>query len=115
MALDLTLLPFSGESSADTALPLERRSALFQIIRLELPAEEALHNFESYLGTRPDGSQGHGLTLETSWGYRVKYVTAGALAALSGHPEVMEHWLNRAAWAYVRELPPETKVALFWR
>jgi hypothetical protein len=41
-------------------------------------------------------------------------VEARELAALADHPDVQGHALNRAAWAYLQALPPETTIGLCW-
>ena len=41
-------------------------------------------------------------------------VQARDVAGLADHPDVQGHPLNRAAWAYLSALPPDTTIGLCW-
>lgn len=41
-------------------------------------------------------------------------VPAGALTAVARHPDVIHNQRNRAAWAYLAEMPSDQMFALYW-
>lgn len=122
MGVDLSLLPFDCDhgtsfSFSHTLLELERRRELWDpIYSMETESgEPAPENFTSYRGDPgADGEHGYGKTTKTPYGDRIRFVSAFLLCKLKDHEAVRDNWKNRAIWAYLAELPPETKVALYW-
>lgn len=118
MGVDLALLPFDFESDrfsfSHTVLNTERRKDLWEeIARLESKAVP--DGFNSYVSRNDDYEESHyGETLETPYGDRLTYVLASDLLAFWDHPGVKDEEKNRAVWAYLNCLNPQTKVALFW-
>ncbi len=116
MGIDLTLLPFSYETSSHSVLQLMHRRELWCPIE-DIELEHGIHvpdGFMSYLGRNEDGETTFGETLTTPYGERMKYLTAGQLLPLRNHPAAQDNDVNRAVWAYLAELDPTTKVALYW-
>lgn len=118
MGLDLKLLPFDFEnkfiSYSHTILDCERRSNLFEIIK-RLPYSLCPECFISYLGHNDDVQvECYGKTIEDKYGNALTYVFAENLVAFEDHQDVSDNHQNRAIWAYLRNLPSKTKVALFW-
>lgn len=56
----------------------------------------------------------YGQVDEDNYGDTLRWVPAGALAALATHPQVICAPRNKAAFAYVAALPAEWPVTLFW-
>lgn len=116
MGLDLRVLPFDGDFPqlcfSHTVLGVDRCAALFEQIDA-LPSWPVPEGFASFTG-QADGIEDtcYGDTTETPFGQRTCYVFAGQLAAIPV-PE-RAGYKTRATWAYLRELPPETKVAVYW-
>lgn len=121
MGVDLTLLPFDCDyddlSYSHVVLNLERRGDLWTPIqRLEDANQRRVpERFMSYLSRDEEYEEPHyGRTTETPYGDPLLYVTSAELLTLSEHEGVTDNAKNRATWAYLRELPKETKVALYW-
>ena len=118
MGLDLTLLPFDGEISADfayshTMLPMSGDESVFRAIGKmgTQPVPMTFHSFTSRDG-ECEGAH-YGQTWETPYGDPLTCVTARALLkVLAGLRVEGEHTL--AAIAYLKERDPSTKVALYW-
>lgn len=122
MGLDLKLMPFGGEcpgavNFAHTILCCERRRDLFELI-LELDGREGQNvptGFNTFLSFDEALEKScYGETLETPYGERLHWVEARFLAVLASHADVLDNHLNRAVWAYLKELPPAWPVALYW-
>lgn len=113
MGLDLALLPFSYDLCSFTVLQCERRRELWRVVT-GLPAWPVDPGFSSYCGQIPGGGYAYGETQETPYGRRLTYTTVKHLLTLRDHEGVMDNPNNRAVWAYLNELPPSTKVALYW-
>lgn len=120
MGIDLKLLPFDAESMAvsfsHSVINVTRSRQLFEEIS-KIPAHPVPDNFSSFLGKPCDGDCGerhYGKTVEDPYGGRVSWLYAIELIQFDDHPHVKEDWRNRAVWAYLKALPAETKVALYW-
>ena len=126
MGVDLKLLPiFSRMRSAiwfsHSVIELSRQSELFEKI-LEVEKKVGIlvpPHFDSYLSREIDLETGfdethYGITTWTPYGDPVKYVTVKDLLKFRYCNEVFDNFLNRAVWAYLNELPKDTKIALFW-
>ena len=123
MGADLTLLPFYSPRMNDDScfshdvVDLERRKNLWTQIQ-EIEGEAGFNvpdDFFSFLG-RDDICKGthYGKTTKTPSGSHLKYVFAKDLKKLATHEGVLDNYKNRAAWAYLEQVPDELKVALFW-
>ncbi len=117
MSDSLTLLPFDGESGGSsyshTVLRCWDNSTFFDEIR-KLPAVRVPEEFNSYVCYDNDNEPMHyGNTQETPLGNPLTFVLAEQLAQFSAQA-VDSGYQNKAIWAYLAELPPRTKVALYW-
>lgn len=56
----------------------------------------------------------YGKTIKDPYGSDVKYITVRDLLPFRDCDGVMDNHQNRAVWAYLNELPKDTKIALFW-
>jgi hypothetical protein len=122
MGLDLSLLPVEAEFGDGTGfshsvLALERRTGLFDAI-LDIEEREGAPvpgRFETFVCRDDRFEETHyGDTRETPYGEPLLWVRAASLAELRSHPEATDFPRNRAVFAYVDALPPDTKVALYW-
>lgn len=117
----LRLLPFEADLPPKHCFTYTVLN-LGQDIRLWGPIDEieartgadVPENFNSLMGGLNDEVTHWGPTVEVDEGVRLQYVRAQDLVPLSDHVAVKSVTPTRAAWAYLRELPPETKVALYW-
>jgi hypothetical protein len=117
MGLDLTLLPIDIDCknffASHVVLSCERRGDLFEKIK-KLPSKKAPKLY-SFLAKGKDGEHCYGvMSGEDPYGDPLWCVEALHLKRLWDHVEVEDNWRNRAAWAYLRQLPSNMKVVLFW-
>src|SRR5262245_52718523 len=115
MSLGLTLLPYYSPSAdfSHTVLPrIADIDDLFEKIRGvgQLPVSR---DFEAYIATitdhEGDDVTGYGPLRDDPYGDRLKYTTAEQLLTL----QIGDDAYTQAAWAYLRCLPPDTKVAMY--
>lgn len=111
MGVDLSLYPVkysleTGEELSFSILSLERRRELWPLIEeIEShPVKEATGHFgDNYRTITKD-----------PYGTPLRYVRAKDLLALQDNEAVQDNNLNRAAWAYLSAIAPETKIILYW-
>ena len=114
---NLTLMPVVmldeeiGHCYSQTTLPLGGQTSLLAKIK-DIEVTQVPCLFNSYFGEGDGGSKHYGNTSKNGCGRPLECVTAGQLCALYGEDD--ENYYNRPAWAYLRELKPETLVALYW-
>ena len=116
MGIDLRLLPFDCDQGAlvysHTILDLGRNCELQREIR-KLPALPVPDNFRSFVGREPEyNGICYGVTNKTPYGDPLQFVLAGNLCAVD-LPKEAGH-IEQAIWAYLKCLPHQTKVALYW-
>lgn len=121
MGVDLHLLVFTfpcytDDAEARTVLRLERARKLFKDISEFSEAKGVVvpGTFCSYFKNMNSAEPKWGKTLVDIYGRPIKTLTAGELMGFAGHPDVTDSFHNRAAWAYLSQLPPEVRVALWW-
>lgn len=117
MGVDLRLLPFDADFFSHTILDCERRQELWPAIQKveERNGRDAPENFQSFTGRSPRYDDTcYGLTIRTPYGENLKYILAADLLPLATHTAVRDNEKNRAIWAYLSQLNPATKVALYW-
>ncbi len=121
MGLDLTLIPVDHESDGwgfgHTLLDLERRRDLFEEIQATEHYEGgAVPKYFATHISRDDKYEGphYGDTQETPYGKPLLRVSARSLLFHKHHEGVRDNARNRAVWAYLSELSPGTKIALYW-
>lgn len=115
MSVSLTLLPILGKDMwvAHTSFRLEDRSELWPIVS-ELPTAHAPNGLTCHFARRPSGDHCYGHILSDPYGGPLQWVSAGALVSLADHPAVKDVWKNRAAWAYLEQMPADWPVVLYW-
>ncbi len=120
MGLDLRLLPFDCDQGdfaySHTMLDCDRGRELFAAIMGGAPGRAAVPDgFTSFSG-RHGGCQeaGYGRTTTTPYGEPVEWVEVEDLLPFADHAEVKDSNRNRGIWAYLKELPKRTKIALYW-
>lgn len=121
MGLGLSLLPIfvpgSSKEVSNDIISLERDDDLFEFIK-ELANKDGVDvprgGISSYLGEQK-GFEGtcYGTTEFNKEGKRLKSLVAGELTVLFSE-YVTESWQNKAVFAYVKELPPNWPIYLFW-
>lgn len=123
MGVDLKLLVCDCEDKVSfTQLECNRDYQLYEEIRKEKPFERPEVILYSYNSTIPDGSMKDGRcfgeTIETLYGERITYLRARQLA------EAFQRWFNNkdnchsqfnsAIFLFLKNIDPNTFVALFW-
>ena len=122
MGVDLTLLEVTSYACAHTILSMDRARELWsQFEAVEMTAGVPVPaTFTSYM-SRPEGGEcrvchtdsRYGVMKEDAYGSQIRMVYASDL--LEGlKPD--EDWTtrNRAIWAYLAALKPDTRIALYW-
>lgn len=111
MGVDLTLIPVRFPPSAGpvfprTKLDLDQDYELFdRVMELDaLPVPRGMYWHDDDVGLRVRRTDPYGGPL--------KYTSAGELLKVP-LPADATAW-NRAAWAFLAALPPETEVVLWW-
>ena len=117
MGFSLTFLPFDGDFSdfafSHTVLSTEDDRLLQDAVRTA-DSMVITKRFNSHLSRDPEsGEECSGPTPIDCYGHRLRYAYAGDIVRVVG---VVAFYSprNRAAIAYLSQLPPDRKVALFW-
>lgn len=113
MGLDLTLLPFDSERFSHTVLTCERSIDLFEEIG-KLQAVRVPTEFNTFVAQDDEHGDHYGNTQDTPYGEPLTFVLVEQLLPFSKYEEVTDNFKNRAIWAYLKQLPRDTKVALYW-
>ena len=120
MGVDLALLPFYSPRMDDgdfcfsrVVIALKWRKNLWAEI-LEIEDSAGLNVPDDFISFLSCEDTHYGKTPETPYGDNLKYVFARDLKNLASHEGVLDNYKNRAAWAYLEQVPDELKVALFW-
>lgn len=118
MGLGLTLMLIEHDEGkygySHSLINCESDSTLFEeILKLKShPVPETFNTFRSRDGE--DQNTQYGDTQTTPYGEPLEWVYVKDLLAFKEHAEVRDSFQNRAAWAYLAELPPKFKIALYW-
>lgn len=114
MGIDVTFLPIEHESKdlcySHTLLPLERRYDLQDEIR-RLEPRILGRKISSYVGRDKEGEVCYGDTDSDCYGDALTYLTSGELLLVDS---ATVEYKNKAIWAYLRELPADTKIVIYW-
>lgn len=116
MGLLLTLLPFDadceGIAYSHTMLPMDQGEHLTTLLKLS--ARPVPEHFSSYM--RREGGEGsrYGITTKTPYGEPLEYVTAREFLNVCAALDMGDGHRTHASLAYLKELDPNTKVALYW-
>ena len=117
MSLALSLLPFEdvyGSRSSYSVLSCNLGGRLYDVIH-PLPEQAPVPEmFMSHM-SREGGDDTHfGITKRDGDGELVQCLPALVLLRVKDNEFVQSNAKNRAVWAYLAQLPPETPVALYW-
>jgi hypothetical protein len=111
MGVDLTLVPIRDDSP--------RMPWWLEGSRLDLHRDYAVWNLIEPVKRIPDGvrfsrysDEGIEDRNDDQYGNPLTYITAGDLAIVKLHKQA-SLW-NQACWAFIRALPPKTKIVLWW-
>lgn len=115
MGVDLTLLPLMDRDAfvSHDLIGVERRRDLWDEI-LKLPTRPLPKPLRCHVARLPNGEAGYGSLSADPYGGTIHTVMAGDLAALAGNENVTDNWRNKAAWAFLAQMPPDWPVALYW-
>ena len=104
--------PARGWGYSHSMMELGRDYAYHQKLR-ELPDEAIPNDFSSYVAVHPsDGDSCYGQTTQTPYGEDLRMVKVSDILSVE-HDFDGQYWAE-AALAYIRCLPPDTRVALYW-
>lgn len=116
MSLDLRLLPFDHDGGtfafSHTILRMGNARDMYDALKdANVPQMEVPKDFNSFTGRR-DGIDDlcYGPTTKTPYGEPLMFTTVKHLIEL---PADVWQW-DKPTFAYLKELKPETKVALYW-
>jgi hypothetical protein len=115
MGVDLKMLVVDGHypgviSFAHTMMETGQNYDFHNKVK-KLPSEPVPDDFTSYVARDAEGESCYGQVRDDCYGERVRMVRAGDVVKLrykQGYTRL------KAAIAYLRELPPDTWVALYW-
>ena len=112
MSLFLKLLPVEGINEAITSsgnfLNCERDNYLFEQID-QITASPVPRDFQSYFNT--EEGYDFGALTNDAFGEELTCVCVKELLKCKPNSESQT---NQAIWAYLKRLPPEGKIALYW-
>lgn len=123
MGVDCTLLPVEFENDqwgySHTVLKLDRNYTVWEMLRKLPDAGAVPSSFASHIGGRVrEGEQAgepcYGETQKDPYGDPVRCVRAGDLAKLSKRLRSYGLPRTKASIAYCAQLPPETRIAIWW-
>lgn len=114
MGIDAIFLPIECDTDVITyshsILRLERNRALWDEIN-KLEPRKLGKTLNCYLARREDGETQYGEVNEDNYGEALTYLYTQELALIDD--EFIEG-VNKAVWGYLKELPPSTKIVIFW-
>lgn len=116
MGVDLTLMPvlFDGQWLCHELIRVERRRDLWEPI-CELPQTQIPEPIRCFVAQDPKtGETYYGERDTDPYGCAMKYTTAGDLLTVKDHEGVQDNFRNRAAWAYLAQLPAHWPIVLYW-
>ncbi len=117
MSLGLSLLPvecLESPAFCQTVLEVAPSPDLLREVQ-EIPAQPVPRRFNTYLCEHESsGDPRYGNTQTTGSGEKLMMVAVRELLRFADHPGVFEEPQNRAVWAYLRELPEDSMIALYW-
>lgn len=113
MSIELILHPVEFYDENDeyisfSLLKLQRRRGLLSEIKHKIPQ----YPCKSVRGWIGEGYETPRIT--DRYGHQFKYAFAEDFAILQNHQEIQNLPVNRAIWAYLKELEPTHKIVLRW-
>jgi len=118
MGLDLRILPqyAIGADFSHDILECDGDTEMFDFIKnveKRNGRKVPRNGINSFSGTGEDGEHCYGQTIQTAYGEDMISVQAGELSdALIDYQS--ESWRNRAVISFIKELPKELEVFLYW-
>jgi hypothetical protein len=117
MGVDLTLMPLTADHPgfplAHSMLLVERRRTLWDAVEA-VPSKPAEAPVSCFRGDDVNGKEGYGTRTKDCYGDALRLCRAGDLAALADHDGVTSAPMNVAIWAFLKALPPDHRIALYW-
>jgi hypothetical protein len=119
MAMDLDLLPVEADEGrwgfSHTVLRCDNGRGLKYLIDSMKPLmNDVPDDFTTYRSHTEDGQTVYGNTQVDSRGDQVRCLRVSQLLELEHTESVQISERNRAVWAYLKQLNPRIKVALYW-
>ncbi len=124
MGISLALIPLAREQTINDAwdgfgvIQLGDHRELFEAIGLfeDRTGKDLGLPIWTLTAFRDDnGENGYGQKTESPYGSPLRFVEAVALyEEFASHPGVQVNFRNRAAWAYLSQLPADWKIVLDW-
>ena len=117
MSLDLTLIPVDhdsegwgfGHSLLEWGSGFDSSDATKHLTRFPVPAD-----FATFKGRSDDGESAYGNTQQTPYGEPLQAVEAKPLADALSRLTHGNGWRRAAVVAYLRQMPDDAKIALYW-
>ncbi len=112
MSLLLRLLPIEQNDEALTFsgnfFNCDKDYFLFEQLE-QIPKSPVPPDFESFFDN--ENGYDYGVINKTPYGEELTYALIKDLLKCNPHAEAKT---NQAIWAYLKQLPPQTKIALYW-
>jgi hypothetical protein len=71
-------------------------------------------NFASYLAVDSEGECHFGVVTHDRYDKPLRWLPVSELLTYGQHQSIQGHIKNKAAWEYLKALPQETKIVLYW-
>jgi hypothetical protein len=118
MSLDLKLLPLLGPHGlwvSHSMIDLLRREELWPAIQALSNVARIPEPLNCHLARdAEDENIIYGEVTEDAFGDPLTWTTVADLLTVRDHEHVQGNWQNRAAWAYLAEMPLDWKIVLYW-
>lgn len=117
MSVDLSFVPLEAEGkfpSGQSVLHCCNGRHLQELISANVPLFRAPIDLSCHLSQSECGDTRYGVINYDAFGNLVQCALARDLAALDISDPVARSGQNPAVWAYLKSLPPETKVAIIY-
>lgn len=112
MSVFLRLIPFGRENDSLTFshnfFNCDKDYYLFEQLK-QISTFPVPPNFESFFDN--ENGYDYGVITKTPYDEALTYALVKDLLECKPHSEAQT---NKAIWAYLKQLPPQTKVALYW-
>ena len=115
MGVDLTLLPLLTPTywASHDVIRVNRCRELWADV-LALPQQPIPEPLSCYVAQIANNETGYGNRENSPYGERLCWTTAGALATLKDHPAIQDDWINKAVLSYLRTMPEDWPIVLYW-
>lgn len=117
MGLDLRLLPVEHDGGrwgfSHSILSCQNGGWIHDLVK-DMRTIDPPNDFMSFTGDLKNGERGYGQTKETPYGEPVECLRVSQLLTIKDSDVIQKNLQNRAVWAYLAELPPQMKIAMYW-